>query len=73
MSVRGEHGGPAWVQASYRVGDKPGAYQFTVRLRPELTGHTLPPATRSLIVSLLDGLRPLGVEVVTRLLPGGNP
>ncbi|MFD5887264.1 hypothetical protein ACFWHQ_15000 [Streptomyces sp. NPDC060334] len=73
MSVRGEHGGPAWVQASYRVGDRPGAHQFTVRLRPELTGHTLPPATRSLIVNLLDDLRPLGVEVVTRLLPGGNP
>ncbi|MFF9838240.1 hypothetical protein ACH414_21465 [Streptomyces sp. NPDC020422] len=73
MSVRGEHGGPAWVQASYRMGDGTGAYQFTVRLRPELTGHTLPPATRSLIVNLLDGLRPLGVEVVTRLLPGGNP
>ncbi|GAA2773981.1 hypothetical protein [Streptomyces showdoensis] len=73
MSVRGEHGGPAWVQASYRTGDKSGAYQFTVRLRPELAGHTLPPATRSLIVQLLDDLRPLGVEVVTRLLPGGNP
>ncbi|MEU9194529.1 hypothetical protein [Streptomyces hundungensis] len=73
MSVRGEHGGPAWVQASYRVGDKTGPYQLTVRLRPELTGHTLPPATRSLIVQLLDDLRPLGVEVVTRLLPGGNP
>ncbi|MEV7280382.1 hypothetical protein [Streptomyces sp. NPDC093111] len=73
MSVRGEHGGPAWVQASYRMGDKTGAYQFTVRLRPELTGHTLPPATRSLIIQLLDGLRPLGVEVVTRLLPGGTP
>ncbi|MFD7080684.1 hypothetical protein [Streptomyces sp. NPDC059918] len=73
MSVRGEHPGPAWVQASYRVGDKPGPYQFTVRLRPELTGHTLPPATRSLIVNLLDDLRPLGVEVVTRPLTGGNP
>lgn len=73
MSVRGEHGGPAWVQASYRVGDRPGAHRFTVRLRPELNGHTLTPATRSLIVNLLDDLRPLGVEVVTRLLPGGNP
>ncbi|MEU6928758.1 hypothetical protein AB0A05_06300 [Streptomyces sp. NPDC046374] len=73
MSVRGEHGGPAWVQAAYRVGDKTGPYQLTVRLRPELTGHTLPPATRSLIIQLLDDLRPLGVEVVTRLLPGGNP
>ncbi|MER8043613.1 hypothetical protein [Streptomyces sp. NPDC094032] len=73
MSVRGEHGGPAWVQASYRMGDRTGAYQLTVRLRPELTGHTLPPATRTLIVKILDDLRPLGVEVVTRLLPGGNP
>lgn len=73
MSVRGEHGGPAWVQASYRMGDRSGAYQFTVRLRPELAGHTLPPATRSLIIHLLDDLRPLGVEVVTRHLPGGNP
>ncbi|MEU8761569.1 hypothetical protein [Streptomyces sp. NPDC048659] len=73
MSVRGEHGGPAWVQAAYRTGDRTGGYRFTVRLRPELAGHTLPPATRSLIVGLLDALRPLGVEVVTRLLPGGNP
>lgn len=73
MSVRGRHPGPAWVQAAYRVGDKPGPYQFTVRLRPELTGHTLPPATRDLIVNLLDDLRPLGVEVITRPLTGGTP
>lgn len=73
MSVRGLRPGPAWVQAAYRVGDKPGPYQMTVRLRPELTGHTLPPATRNLILNLLDDLRPLGVEVVTRPLTGGNP
>ncbi|MGW5420903.1 hypothetical protein [Streptomyces sp. NPDC003943] len=73
MSVRGLRPGPAWVQAAYRVGDKPGPYQMTVRLRPELTGHTLPPATRNLILNLLDDLRPLGVEIVTRPLTGGNP
>ncbi|MET8507955.1 hypothetical protein ABZV60_25370 [Streptomyces sp. NPDC004787] len=74
MSVRGERPGPAWVQAAYRIGDRPGPYQMVVRLRqPELAGYTLPPATRDLIVSLLAALRPLGVEVVTRTLTGGNP
>ncbi|MFI8961906.1 hypothetical protein ACIGO8_07305 [Streptomyces sp. NPDC053493] len=73
MSVRGERPGPAWVQAAYRIGDRPGPYQMVVRLRPELAGHTLPPATRDLIVSLLAALRPLGVEVVTRTLTGGTP
>ncbi|MFS8197501.1 hypothetical protein ACLVWQ_02320 [Streptomyces sp. CWNU-52B] len=73
MSVRGLRPGPAWVQGAYRVGDRPGAYRFTVRLRPELAGHALAPGTRDLIVNLLAGLRPLGVEVVTRPLTGGNP
>ncbi|MFF0430705.1 hypothetical protein ACFYU9_00550 [Streptomyces sp. NPDC004327] len=73
MSVRGLRPGPAWVQAAYRVGDGPGPYQLAVRLRPELAGHTLPPATRDLIVNLLADLRPLGVEVVTRTLTGGTP
>ncbi|MFJ2172229.1 hypothetical protein ACIOHE_04845 [Streptomyces sp. NPDC087851] len=72
-SVRGERPGPAWVQAAYRIGDKSGPYQMTVRLRDELAGHTLTPATHALVVNLLAGLRPLGVEVVTRTLTGGSP
>lgn len=74
MSVRGVRPGPAWVQAAYRLGVRPyGAYQVAVRLRPELSGHVLQPAQRELIMNLLDGLHPLGVEVVTRELTGGSP
>ncbi|MBD0708185.1 hypothetical protein BU197_07160 [Streptomyces sp. CBMA291] len=73
MSVRGERPGPAWVQASYRLGDRPGVYQVALRLRPELSGHVLTPAQRELITGLLGSLHPLGVEAVTRELTGGSP
>ncbi|MFI9743428.1 hypothetical protein [Streptomyces sp. NPDC052494] len=73
MSVRGEHPGLAWVQAAYRPAAGPGAYQVTVRLRPELATHVLTPAERDLITHLLAELHPLGVEVVTKELTGGTP
>ncbi|MFD9424697.1 MULTISPECIES: hypothetical protein [unclassified Streptomyces] len=73
MSVRGDHPGPAWVQASYRPATGPGAYQMTVRPHPDLAGHVLTPAERDLITHLLAELRPLGVEVVTKELTGGSP
>ncbi|MEU7515546.1 hypothetical protein AB0B13_26615 [Streptomyces sp. NPDC042898] len=73
MSVRGEHPGLAWVQAAYRPVAGPGAYQVTVRLRPELAGHVLTPAERDLITHVLAELHPLGVEVVTKELSGGTP
>ncbi|AZM46643.1 hypothetical protein DMB38_13235 [Streptomyces sp. WAC 06738] len=73
MSVRGEHPGPAWVQAAYRPATGPGAYQMTVRLHPDLAGHVLTRSERGRIMHLLAQLRPLGVEVVTTELTGGSP
>jgi hypothetical protein len=69
--VRGLHPGIAWVQATYRMGDSLGPYRFAVRLAhppPDPATKVITAEQLDLIIKILDDLRPIGVEVVTREL-----